>query len=103
MMEQALEYVVDIKNNEGVMDFNDLEKVKTVNDLSDFIRNLSTDFSENEDKWNNINIEDYLEAISAWITDIQNTEYFKENKLGEISPTVLEFIAAIFYMGKIQE
>ncbi|KUJ50450.1 hypothetical protein [Chryseobacterium sp. JAH] len=35
-----------------------------------FMENLKTDFIENKEKWENKTIEDYLEAMSRYVEDI---------------------------------
>ncbi|MEH6939965.1 hypothetical protein V7056_19275 [Bacillus sp. JJ664] len=47
------------------------EKVKTKKDLIMLIESLRTDLKTNEEEWENITHEHYLESIEAWITDIE--------------------------------
>jgi len=44
-------------------------------DFIQFIENLKTDFTENKDRWENKTIEDYLEAMSRYVEDIDG--YYK--------------------------
>lgn len=47
----------------------------TRQDFIQFIENLKTDFIENKEQWENKTIEDYLEAISRYVEDIDG--YYK--------------------------
>jgi hypothetical protein len=46
------------------------ESVKTKDDLVPFIRALRSDLSENRDAWENPTLESFLEAMEAWIGDM---------------------------------
>lgn len=48
-----------------------LEKVNSREDLIKFINLLRKDLQTNKDEWENITLEDFLEAMEAWITDIE--------------------------------
>jgi len=47
-----------------------LEGVETREELSDFVLALVQDLRDNEDNWENQNLPTFLEAISAWIRDM---------------------------------
>lgn len=44
-----------------------------------FTENLRTDFMENKEQWENKTIEDYLEAMSSYVEDIDG--YYKNINL----------------------
>ncbi|GAB0156762.1 hypothetical protein CHRYSEOSP005_20290 [Chryseobacterium sp. Alg-005] len=46
----------------------------TKQEFIQFIDNLRSDFIENKDQWENKTIEDYLEAMSRYVEDLQ--EYY---------------------------
>lgn len=47
----------------------------TKKEFTQFIDNLRADFIENKEQWENKTIEDYLEAVSRYIEDIDG--YYK--------------------------
>jgi len=47
----------------------------TKQEFIQFIENLKTDFIENKEQWENKSIEDYLEAMSRYVEDIDG--YYK--------------------------
>ena len=52
-----------------------IDDIKTKEDLSEFIKVLMNEY--NKDDWENNNIPDFLEAMSAWIIDMDG--YYKNN------------------------
>jgi hypothetical protein len=62
--------------------------------LVERLRDLRRDLRDNPDEWQNHTLEDYLEAIEAWLEDT------KERAPHE--PT-WEFVAGLFAVGKIYE
>jgi hypothetical protein len=61
------------------------------------VKDLSRDFEERGDEWENITVPDYLEAISAWVTDMDGV-YINE---GEPVPTNVpwRFFARVLLAG----
>jgi hypothetical protein len=47
-----------------------LSQVRTRQDLVEFIRALNTNLLENGDNWENPTLERYLDAMAAWIADM---------------------------------
>lgn len=45
------------------------DNVRNKTDLIMFIKSLRTDLKTNEEEWENITLEDYLESMEAWMTD----------------------------------
>ncbi|MCR8630883.1 DUF7660 family protein [Paenibacillus radicis (ex Xue et al. 2023)] len=69
------------------------DAVKTKDDLMIFIQVLRNDLQTNNDEWENITLEHYLESIEAWITDttsLPNEPNWKS-------------LAQIMYAGKVYE
>lgn len=54
----------------------DIENIKNINDLIEFLQNLACDYEKNKDEWQNCSINAYIEAAK---------------------------VAKMFYMGKIYE
>jgi len=50
--------------------FETTSKINSKEDLIRFIRLLRRDLQINKDEWENITLEDYLEAIEAWLNDM---------------------------------
>lgn len=50
---------------------NDLHPVKTKNEFIQRVSWLARDIKENADGWENQNLSDYLEAIAAWVEDME--------------------------------
>lgn len=48
--------------------------INNKNDLVLFINSLRNDFSNNFGEWQNDNLADYLEAMQAWLEDIEGWE-----------------------------
>ena len=51
---------------------NSLNEIKVIT-KKDFVRllhQLSDDFKSNPDKWENTSIDDYLDAMAAWVDDM---------------------------------
>lgn len=56
-----------------------VEKVKSRNDLIKFINHLRMDLKINKDDWENITLEDFLEAMEAWVNDMEGL-YLNSNE-----------------------
>jgi hypothetical protein len=46
-----------------------IKNINNKNDLASFIKLLINDLKNNENEWENITLEGYLEAMSAWLVD----------------------------------
>ena len=58
------------------------EKIQTRDDLALFIQHLIQDFRTCPERWENTSLEAYLEAIAAWINDMDG--YYRNR--GETAP-----------------
>lgn len=47
----------------------DTDQVKSKQDAIRFIQELISDFIENKEAWENIELSDYLESMQAWLAD----------------------------------
>lgn len=81
--------------------YTEINNVKTKDDFIRFLEMLATDKKSNAGEWENKSIEDYLLSIQSWIEDMDR---YNENNNLEIPQNVdWNFIASIFYVGKIYE
>lgn len=81
--------------------FNPNAAIQSREEFVTFVRNLSTDFRDNNVTWENITVERYLEALAAWANDMDG--YYK-NK-GEVAPDDINwnFIAQLLIAAKVYE
>ncbi|GED17835.1 hypothetical protein [Aneurinibacillus migulanus] len=77
------------------------EQVTTKNQFLEFLNLLNKDFKLNVDEWENKSIDNYLEAIESWIEEMEG--YYKNNNLPVPNNIDWNFLATIFYVGKIYE
>lgn len=80
------------------------EEVKLVEkreDFVNFVRMLGKDSKDKPEQWENVNIADYLEAIGAWVNDMDG--YYKNNGLPVPHNIDWNFFANVLYAGKIYE
>jgi len=62
--------------------YEQIESIETKRDLVKFIDILEKDFKTNSDSWENVTLETYLQALGAWINDMDG--YF--NNINEPAP-----------------
>jgi hypothetical protein len=62
----------------------------------EFINILGNDFIHNQDEWESLRIDDFLETIGRWVEDYHGDDINFE------SPN-WKTISAMFYMGKVYE
>jgi hypothetical protein len=77
------------------------ENVKSREDLFEFINHLRRDLQANKDEWENRTLEDYLEAMAAWICDMEGF-YMSKNQPVPKQPTWKTF-ADILYASSMYE
>ena len=80
------------------------EKISKINSKETFlafISELKLDFINNSQSWENKNVSDYLASIQSWIEDMGG--YY--DNIGKEEPQSINwnFIATLFYIGKIYE
>lgn len=81
--------------------FNRINNIKSKEELIDFLNFLSKDRYKKKDEWENNTIEDYLASISSWIEDMEG--YYENNNLPIPNNENWNFVATLFYVGKIYE
>jgi hypothetical protein len=80
------------------------EKVENVNsreDLIKFIFHLRMDLQTHKDKWENITLDDFLEAMEAWVNDMEGY-YLNSNQPVPKQPS-WKTIADILYASSMYE
>ncbi|MCQ3929515.1 MAG: hypothetical protein DPW16_03570 [Chloroflexi bacterium] len=59
-----------------------VEEIQSQQDFILFVKGLAEDFKQNTDQWENQNISAYLEAIGAWVADMDG--YYAN--MGQLPP-----------------
>lgn len=95
-------------NLEGILDIDEvlerhggLRKFGTKQDFISFVHELSKDYHDNSDSWENINIGSYLEALSAWISSMEG--YYKNFKLPLPDNPNWQLIAEMLVAAKVYD
>ncbi|MDM5248889.1 MULTISPECIES: hypothetical protein [unclassified Lysinibacillus] len=78
-----------------------IEQVATKDEFLEFLNMLSKDFKLNVDEWENKSINNYLEAIESWIEAMEG--YYINSGLPVPNNIDWNFLATVFYVGKIYE
>lgn len=81
--------------------YTEIKNVKTKEDFLRFLKMLANDTKSNTEEWANKSVEDYLLSIQSWTEDMEG--YYKNNNLEVPQNVDWNFIATIFYVGKIYE
>lgn len=81
--------------------YEQVENVKSREDLIKFINQLRMDLQINKGKWENITLEDYLEAMESWIEDMDGY-YLNVNQPFPTQPS-WKTIADILYASSMYE
>jgi len=78
-----------------------MENVKTKTELSEFVLALLKDFRDNQDSWENQDLPSFLEAMSAWIEDMDG---FYANQGKEIQTDIpWHIFADILFASRVYE
>lgn len=81
--------------------YEELSKVKSKTNFTEFINLLINDYKNNKQEWENQTIEEYLDGIKSWIEDM---EFYYKNTNQEMPDNInWQFLANILYCGKIYE
>ncbi|MDW2878258.1 MULTISPECIES: DUF7660 family protein [Bacillaceae] len=78
-----------------------VDKVKSREDLIKFIKHLRTDLQTNRAEWENITLEDYLEAMEDWVKDMDGY-YLNTNQPVPEQPS-WKTIADILFASRMYE
>lgn len=81
--------------------YTEIKNVKTKEDFLRFLEMLANDRKSNAEEWENKSVEDYLLSIQSWIEDMEG--YYENNNIEVPQNIDWNFIANIFYAGKIYE
>ncbi len=76
-----------------------VEEIKTKDDFKLFLQALLEDLKENADEWENVTLVDYLEALAAWLHDLDG--FYK--KRGETLRPSWKMMGEIFLAAKYYE
>ena len=56
------------------MEVEEVKGVETREDFVEFVQHLLQDWRQHPERWENANLEAYLEAIAAWVQDMDGYE-----------------------------
>lgn len=84
-----------------VLRIGEAASVTSYEDLAELIRKLELDLSENVDKWENQNLEFYLNAMGRWVGSIRQLYRNRGEELPE-QPT-WEFIGKMLLVARDYE
>ena len=76
-----------------------IDNVTDKESLLHFMKMLINDYRENSQEWEHDSIDEYLDAMTAWVNDFSKCQY-NDIDWNKIDYSV---IARILYMGKIYE
>jgi hypothetical protein len=95
-------------NLEGILNIDEvlaqhggLRRFKTKEDFISFAQELSNDYYDNSDKWENVDIRNYLEALSAWVDSMEG--YYKNFKLPVPKNPNWQLIAEMLVAAKVND
>lgn len=80
------------------------DKAETVNsrsELAEFINTLKRGFNNNAGSWENASLGEFLEALSAWVEDMDG--YYLNNKLPVPGQPTWKMIAEMLLAAKVYE
>lgn len=77
------------------------DSIQTRYDLARFVRALREDLLENGDAWENLTLERFLEALAAWISDMEG--YFKNQEIPEPEQPDWHLVGQMLYAASIYE
>ncbi|WP_316569322.1 hypothetical protein [Neobacillus sp. YIM B06451] len=78
-----------------------IEKVNSREDLVKFINLLRKDLQMNKDEWENANLADFLEAMEAWVNDMEG--FYPNANQAVSEKQSWKMIANILYASKMYE
>jgi hypothetical protein len=78
-----------------------IPNIDNKNDFVSFISMLRDDLKNNSDTWENMNLNDYLEAMQSWVEDIEGWEKNCSIDVSKISHWQL--VANILLASKMYE
>ena len=76
----------------------EVQAIESTQALSAAILKLRASFLAEEDKWQSWTVDAYLEAMSAWLKDAEQS-----GMLDEVSPEALRMVASVLAAGSVYE
>lgn len=84
------------------MDFmSEISRIQNNKDLAKFVENLRQDLLANPDKWENANLDTFLNALAAWVSDSEG--YFQNSKKQIPEATTWQTVALILLAARSYE
>lgn len=80
---------------------NNSKKITNRKELICFINYLNEDFMNNKEEWSNINVPDFLESLSAWLSDMDG--YYENANIGIPENLNWQFFADALHAAKYYE
>lgn len=84
-----------------MVDIEQIDKIRTHEDLSRFILELREDFATNKQNWENQDIASYLNAMAAWVEDAPG--YFSNANRAMPQDNCWKLIATVLIAAKMYE
>jgi hypothetical protein len=78
-----------------------VDAIQSRKDLADFVRTLQHDLRNHPDSWENISLDDYLEALAAWVDDMDG--YYRNQGRPVPSQPSWKTLAEILLAAKLYE
>jgi hypothetical protein len=78
-----------------------IKDIKTKNDFLEFLKYLINDLKLNPEKWENYDLNSYLEGVQAWIEDMEG--YYKNTNQKVPEDINWQFIANVLLAAKMYE
>lgn len=83
------------------MELNELQKIETREEFISFLNYLRQDFVKNSKKWENQSLEEYLEAMQGWVSDMDG--FYKNQGLVLPTPIPWKVFANILFAARMYE
>lgn len=78
-----------------------IERITTKEDLAQSIEQLRQDLADNPDEWENMSLDAYLEAMAAWLHDMDG--YYRNQGLALPTAPTWQTIGEILLAAKMYE
>lgn len=79
----------------------EVKKIKTKEDFSQFSIRLAEDFQNNPKDWGNLSINDYLLAVGTWVRDMDG--YYKNQSISLPEKIDWSVFATVLLAAKVYE
>jgi hypothetical protein len=78
-----------------------IRSVSSSEELAAFIVALRSDFDENRQDWENVDLPSAFEAMAAWLRDMQRAKNQRSESLATVNP--FQLCAQVLYAAKVYE